>query len=149
MKFLCFSDLHRDVIAAKRIVALSSAADIVIGAGDFATRRKGVEDTIQILAEIDKPSVLVPGNGESVQELESAVEVVGWSSASVLHGTGCTVAGMAIWGVGGGIPVTPFGDWSYDFPKIKRSPCLRVVKETLCWWFIRRHWILLITIVAG
>ena len=115
VKFLCFSDLHRDVIAAKRIVALSSAADIVIGAGDFATRRKGVEDTIQILAEIDKPSVLVPGNGESVQELESAVEVVGWSSASVLHGTGCTVAGMAIWGVGGGIPVTPFGDWSYDF----------------------------------
>ena len=40
VKFLCFSDLHRDAAAAKKIVDLSSDADIVIGAGDFATRRR-------------------------------------------------------------------------------------------------------------
>ena len=130
MKFLCFSDLHRDVVAAKRIVEQSSFADMVIGAGDFATRRKGVEDTIQILSEIDKPSVLVPGNGESAQELESAVQVAGWNTANVLHGTGCTAAGIAVWGVGGGIPVTPFGDWSYDFSEEQAESLLEGCKRS-------------------
>ena len=50
MKFLCFSDLHRDVEAAAKLVEKSSDADVVIGAGDFATRRHGVEDTLKVLA---------------------------------------------------------------------------------------------------
>jgi Icc-related predicted phosphoesterase len=33
----------------------------------------------------------------------------------VLHGTGVTINNIAFYGVGGGIPVTPFGAWSYDF----------------------------------
>jgi Icc-related predicted phosphoesterase len=33
----------------------------------------------------------------------------------VLHGAATTVAGITFFGVGGGIPVTPFGRWSYDF----------------------------------
>lgn len=129
MKFLCFSDLHRDAAAAKKIVDLSSDADIVIGAGDFATRRKGVEDTIQVLSDITKPSVLVPGNGESAFELETAVDLAGWKHARVLHGTGCSVAGIDIWGVGGGIPVTPFGDWSYDFPEEEAEQLLAGCKS--------------------
>ncbi len=115
MKFLCFSDLHRNVEAAAKLVERSSNADVVIGAGDFATRRKGVEDTLWVLSRITKPAILVPGNGESASELEEAVRVTGWKSAKVLHGTGCVVEGVGFWGVGGGIPVTPFGDWSYDF----------------------------------
>ena len=115
MKFLCFSDLHRDVEAAAKLVEKSSDADVVIGAGDFATRRHGVEDTLKVLSSITKPAILVPGNGESDSELEDAVRGSGWKSAIVLHGAGCVVEGVRFWGVGGGIPVTPFGDWSYDF----------------------------------
>ena len=113
MKILCFSDLHRDQEAAAALVKRAQEVDCVIGAGDFATCRQGIDDTLSILSEIKQPSVLVPGNGESYEELlESASN---WPTANVLHGTGCEVAGTKFWGVGGGIPVTPFGDWSYDF----------------------------------
>ena len=113
MKFLCFSDLHRDTAAAEKLVEASLDVDCVIGAGDFATCRQGITDTLDILAKIDKPAVLVPGNGESVEELADAAAL--WKSATVLHGSGCQVDGIEFWGVGGGIPVTPFGAWSYDF----------------------------------
>ncbi len=113
MRFLCFSDLHRDKEAAQRLVSAAGDVDVVIGAGDFAIRRGGLPDTLDILAAIEKPAVLVPGNGESAEELAEAV--AGWPSANVLHGSGCELDGIAFWGVGGGIPVTPFGDWSYDF----------------------------------
>ena len=113
MKILCFSDLHRDTAAAEKLVAASQQVDVVIGAGDFAVRRQGLEDTLNVLSRIDKPSLLVPGNGESVDELRRASET--WKQARVLHGTGCQIDGVDFWGVGGGIPVPPFGDWSYDF----------------------------------
>ena len=113
MKLLCFSDLHRDRDAAARLVAASAEVDCVIGAGDFATCRNGIADTLDVLSQIDKPAVLVPGNGESFEELCEAAR--GWKSAHVLHGSGVQIDGVDFWGVGGGIPVTPFGSWSYDF----------------------------------
>lgn len=123
MKFLCFSDLHRDAAAAQKLVAASKQADIVIGAGDFAVRRKGLEDTLDVLRQINKPAVLVPGNGESVEELRRAAAP--WKQARVLHGGGCQIDGLDFWGVGGGIPVTPFGDWSYDFDEVEAAELLQ------------------------
>ena len=122
MKLLCFSDLHRDCDAARKLVDASAKVDCVIGAGDFATCRRGIEDTLDILAEIDKPSVLVPGNAESAEELRQAAK--DWTSAAVLHGTGCRIEGVEFWGVGGGIPVTPFGSWSYDFDEQQAAEML-------------------------
>lgn len=113
MKLLLFSDLHRDVDAALRLVELAKAVDVVIGAGDFANRHQGLSDTLDVLAAIEKPAVLVPGNGETFAELRDAAAV--WKDARVLHGSGCQIAGREFWGVGGAIPVTPFGAWSYDF----------------------------------
>jgi Icc-related predicted phosphoesterase len=113
MKLLLFSDLHRDAQAAANLVQLSRDVDVVIGAGDFANRHQGLADTLDVLAEIDKPAVIVPGNGETFEELRDAAGH--WVTARVLHGTGCEILGQPFWGVGGGIPVTPFGDWSYDF----------------------------------
>lgn len=68
-----------------------------------------------MLTEIDCPSVLVPGNSESAGELSQAC--AGWSAASVLHCSGAEVEGLTFWGVGGAIPVTPFGARSWDFPE--------------------------------
>ena len=129
MKVLCFSDLHRNVEAAAKLVENSKNADVLMGAGDFATRRMGVEDTLWVLSGITKPAILVPGNGESAAELEEAVRVTGWKSAKVLHGTGCVVEGVEFWGVGGGIPVTPFGDWSYDFSEAEAGSLLAGCKS--------------------
>jgi Icc-related predicted phosphoesterase len=122
MKILCFSDLHRDQQAAQRLLAAAAEVDVVIGAGDFATCRAGLADTLDILAAITKPSVLVPGNGESFQELVEAAKP--WQAAHVLHGSGCEIEGVSFWGVGGGIPVTPFGDWSYDFDEAQAGELL-------------------------
>ncbi|TWU59202.1 Calcineurin-like phosphoesterase superfamily domain protein [Rubripirellula tenax] len=122
MKILCFSDLHCDRDAATKLVALAADADVVVGAGDFANRHKGLGDTLDILRTIDKPAVLVPGNGETADELRAAT--TSWATARVLHGDGCTIDGVEFWGVGGGIPVTPFGDWSYDFDEAQAETLL-------------------------
>lgn len=115
MKLLLFSDLHRDVPAAERLVARAGEVDVLVGAGDFAVVRRGIEDVIDVLATVDKPTVLVPGNGESLDELRAAC--TGWSGAHVLHGSGTEIEGTSFWGLGGGVPVTPFGDWSWDLPE--------------------------------
>ena len=60
MKLLAFSDLHRDKERAQRLVELAREADLVIGAGDFATMRMGLEGTIEALGAIEAPTVLVP-----------------------------------------------------------------------------------------
>jgi Icc-related predicted phosphoesterase len=113
MKLLLFSDLHTDTRAAARIVDLAQGADLVIGAGDFANARRGISTCIEILSAIRIQTVLVPGNNESYEELVTACGK--WRHAMVLHGTGVEIAGVPFFGIGGGIPITPFGDWSYDF----------------------------------
>ncbi len=113
MKLLLFSDLHCDAAAARRLVERAAAADAVVGAGDFATCRRGIELTLDVLQAIDKPAILVPGNSETDVELAAACR--GWPQARVLHGSGTTIAGVDFWGLGGGVPVTPFGSWSVDF----------------------------------
>ena len=113
MKLLLFSDLHRDAGAATDFVKRAQAADVVVGAGDYSTLHRGLGKIISILQQIEVPTILVPGNNETVDELRQACSE--WESVHVLHGSGVTVNGMTFFGLGGGVPVTPFGPWSYDF----------------------------------
>jgi hypothetical protein len=62
VQLLAFSDLHRDQERAERLVELASGADVVIGAGDYATMRIGLDGAIETLSAITVPTVLVPGN---------------------------------------------------------------------------------------
>ena len=111
MKLLAFSDLHRDLSQAAELVEMSAGADVVIGAGDFASVHEGLEETIEALSAIAKPTVLVPGNNETDEALREAA--AGWSAATVLHGSGTTIDGAEFFGIGAGIPVTPW-EWSFD-----------------------------------
>ena len=113
MKLLLFSDLHADAAAARRLVERARTADFIIGAGDFGNIRRNVGVCIEILRALDKPAVLVAGNNESTEELLDACR--DWPQAHVLHGSGVTLDGVAFFGLGGGVPITPFGSWSYDF----------------------------------
>ena len=112
MRLLVFSDLHRDKAAARSIVDRAEDVDVVVGAGDFAVMREGIEDVMDILREIDRPTVLVPGNGESDDELRAACR--GWETAHVIHGDLVTIDRVEFFGIGAGIPITPFGSWSFD-----------------------------------
>jgi uncharacterized protein len=111
VKLLAFSDLHRDLGQAAELVAMSAEADVVIGAGDFASVHEGLAETIDALAAIETPTVLVPGNNETEDALRGAA--AGWSAATVLHGNGAAIAGTDFYGLGAGVPVTPW-DWSFD-----------------------------------
>lgn len=112
-RLLLFSDVHSNLDACHHLVARASEADVVVGAGDFCVARRNLERTIDVLSDIERPTVLVPGNSESEEELAAACE--NWPSAHVLHGDGVQLEGLSFYGIGGGIPVTPFGPWSYDF----------------------------------
>ena len=113
MRLLLFSDLHTDLAAATSIAERSAGFDAVVGAGDFAVKRRGLTGIVEVLAAIETPTVLVPGNGESAEELSAACR--DWPAAHVLHGEGVDIGGVPFFGLGGGVPVTPFGSWSYDF----------------------------------
>jgi predicted phosphodiesterase len=89
VRLFAFSDLHRDLDQAAELVAMSAEADVVIGAGDFASMHEGLGETIDALAAIETPTVLVPGNKETEQALREAAS--GWSAATVLHGSGTEI----------------------------------------------------------
>ncbi len=111
MKILGFSDLHCDLDQARRLVEMADSADVIVGAGDYASVHKNLEETIEVLKSIDKPTVLVPGNNETDDALRSACE--DWPVATVLHGEQTEVDGVSFFGLGGGTPTTPW-DWSFD-----------------------------------
>lgn len=108
---LAFSDLHRDLSQAEELVRMSAEADLVVGAGDFASVHEGLEEMIDVLAAIEAPTVLVPGNNETDEALRAAA--ASWEAATVLHGEGTTIDGVEVYGLGAGVPVTPW-DWSFD-----------------------------------
>lgn len=111
-RLLLFSDVHRDADACGALVERSADVDVVVGAGDFCTARRGLETVIDQLSAMAAPTVLVPGNAESADELSAACR--DWPEARVLHGSGAEIGGVSFFGIGGGVPVTPFGDWSWD-----------------------------------
>jgi Icc-related predicted phosphoesterase len=111
VKLLAFSDLHRDLGQAERLVERSSEADVVIAAGDFASVHEGLDEAIGALSAISVETILVPGNNETEDALRSACE--GWDAATVLHGQGTEIDGTQFFGLGAGIPVTPW-EWSFD-----------------------------------
>ena len=121
MKILAFSDLHLARARAEDIVAASRVADLVIGAGDFCNMRKGIAEAMGLLKGIEKPLVMVPGNNESLEELQMAAP----EGAHVLHGDSVEIGGVTIFGIGGGIPVTPFGGWSWDLTEDEAEELLQ------------------------
>lgn len=126
MRILAFSDLHRDLDAAASLVERSGDYDVVIAAGDFANQHAGLEEAIDALKAIATPTILVPGNNETDDALRAACE--GWDAATVLHGEATEVAGVEFFGLGAGIPTTPW-DWSFDLTDGEAERQLRACPE--------------------
>ncbi|OIQ30156.1 MAG: serine/threonine protein phosphatase [Alphaproteobacteria bacterium MedPE-SWcel] len=125
MKIMAFSDLHLSEERAADLVTASKEADLVIGAGDFCNMRQGLARAMGLLTGIAAPVVMVPGNAESAEELRGCA----LSSTIVLHGSGTEVAGLQLFGLGGGIPETPFGDWSFDLSEREAARRLSEARE--------------------
>ncbi len=110
IRVMAFSDVHHARVKSQTLVEASKDADLVLGAGDFCNMRTALPGAISLLKDMKRPFVMVPGNAESVEELQDAAH----ADMTVLHGSGVEVAGLKIFGLGYGIPVTPFGEWSCD-----------------------------------
>jgi Icc-related predicted phosphoesterase len=126
VRLLAFSDIHQDLKQAARLAELSAGADVVVAAGDFGSVHRGVAETCDMLVVIETPTVLVPGNNETEDELREAC--TGWKAATVLHGEGTEVAGLSFWGLGGGIPTTPW-PWSFDLSEEEAEAALESCPE--------------------
>ncbi|RBI77024.1 serine/threonine protein phosphatase [Roseovarius sp. TE539] len=125
MRILAFSDLHAVRHRAEAIVAASRDADLVIGAGDFCNMRRGLPGAMNLLSGLVAPMVAVPGNAESTDELRDAAH----AGTTVLHGEGIEFGGLHLFGLGCGVPVTPFGAWSCDLSEAEAAallaPCVQ------------------------
>ncbi len=126
MKILAFSDLHGSAKHAAALVSASAGADLVIGAGDFCKMRQGLEEAMALLSEISAPFVIVPGNAESYDELRAAAP----ARVKVLHGTAATIDGLRLFGLGYGVPLTPFGAWSCDLTEDQAAAMLKACDKT-------------------
>ncbi len=111
MRLLAFSDLHCDLRQAERLVERSAEADVVAAIGDLASVHSGLTETVAALTAIDRPTLLVPGNNETEDALRDAT--ADWAGATVLHGSGAEIDGVEFFGLGAGVPTTPW-DWSFD-----------------------------------
>jgi Icc-related predicted phosphoesterase len=101
-------------------------ADVVVAAGDFGSLHRGVAELIDMLVVIETPTVLVPGNNETDDALREACR--GWKAATVLHGEGTEVGGVPFFGLGAGVPTTPW-PWSFDLDEDEAAALLRDCPE--------------------
>jgi Icc-related predicted phosphoesterase len=126
MKVLAFSDVHCDLGAVESLVEQARGVDIVAGVGDFASVHEGLEQTVGPLREISAPVLLVPGNNETVDALRAAT--AGWCGVTVLHGEGASIGEVDFFGLGGGVPTTPW-DWSFDLTEEEAEEKLASMPE--------------------
>jgi len=126
MKLLAFSDVHTDLGAVQSLVDQARSADVVAGVGDFASVHEGLPQTLEPLKAIEVPVLLVPGNNETADALRSAT--TGWDGATVLHGDSAEIDGVTFFGIGGGIPTTPW-DWSFDLTEDEAANLLAALPE--------------------
>ena len=109
MKILAFSDLHCDKAAAHRLVEAAAGADLVVGAGDFASQHRGLERTMDALRAFEHKALYIPGNNETPEALRAA------TAAPVLHGELLEIGGLRFLGIGAAVPPLPPLPWqSYD-----------------------------------
>ena len=117
-RVLAFSDLHADAAMAVLLVAAARDADLVLGAGDFCNLRHGLSEVMALLSPMAAKAVYVAGNAESAGELRAA------TTALVLHGQGAAIADISLFGLGYGVPETPFGSWSCDLSEVAAADLL-------------------------
>jgi uncharacterized protein len=102
MKALVFSDIHGDVRALDRLIAIE--ADYYFAAGDLATWEKGL-DKCGVVLKIKADQVyVIPGNHESADQIASFCAKFGFHN---LHGKTMKIGDWNIGGLGYSGP-TPF-----------------------------------------
>lgn len=125
MRILAFSDLHRNKDTAARIVAASRNADVIVGAGDFATRGVGLSDTLNILVACDAPLLVVSGNHDPSEELRAVCEAV--PHFTYLDGNCVSIGDQTFFGIGREIPFQKDAGWNEAYSETQARELLKDV----------------------
>ena len=91
MNILCFSDLHLDIAAARRIAARALVGNfaLFVSAGDLGLDGAHDKEIYEVLAKPGVPVLAVPGNHDGDDAYERMTELVGWKSIDrVVHRCG-------------------------------------------------------------
>jgi Icc-related predicted phosphoesterase len=110
MKILAFSDLHNDQESGREIVRASKTADVVVGAGDFGVKGASAADVLQVLRQIEVPTIFVAGNHDNLDELQAFCAE--WEKGHFLHGTPVMIQGRPFFGLGCEIPSRSDYSWN-------------------------------------
>jgi len=110
MKILALSDLHLSKKAADDVLARVEDADVLVIAGDFSQKGKGLSDYLKGFETIQTPAIVVPGNHESLAALDKACN--GWASVTLLHGNQHEINGQVFFGLGYEFPRRNFESWN-------------------------------------
>ena len=137
LKLSRFSDLHRDLGRAARLVEMSADADVVIGAGDFASVHEGLDETIAALAAIEKPTVLVPGNNETEDALRDCRHRLGRGDGASRRAGGDRRASASSASAPGS--PSPPGTGASTLMRTRRPRARRLPRRAPCWSCIRRR----------
>jgi uncharacterized protein len=102
MKILLFSDIHSDLAALRRLMAIE--ADLYFCAGDLVNWSKGLDQAGEIMRERAGKVWMIPGNHESAGAVEAFCEKFGFEA---MHGRAKEINGVHIAALGYSNP-TPF-----------------------------------------
>jgi len=101
MKLLVFSDIHNDLRALEKLMAIE--ADYYLAAGDLVSWAKGLDKTGEVLRRRENVIVL-PGNHESESDIATFCERFGFRA---FHGQTMEIGDWKVAGLGYSNP-TPF-----------------------------------------
>ncbi len=111
MRLLIFSDIHGDLRALEKLMAIE--ADYYFAAGDLATWSRGLEKAAPLLAPKAERVYVMPGNHESERDIAQFCSQHGFQE---FHGRTLQLNGWHIAGLGYSTP-TPFhtpGEYSEE-----------------------------------
>ena len=122
MRILAISDLHCDLTATTAIIGAAGHADVVVIAGDLATKGQGAAPLLDLLKTIPRPVILVPGNHDRLAEMRSFC--AGWRDGHVLHGDGMRLQGVPFFGLGAEIPRSNDAVWNFAMTEAQAARAL-------------------------
>lgn len=115
MRILLFSDIHSDLAALSRLMAVE--ADVYFCVGDLVNWSKGLDQAGEIMRPRAGRVWMIPGNHESSGAVEAFCEKFGFTA---MHGQSTEVAGVHIAALGYSNP-TPFDTpGEYSEPELAR-----------------------------
>ena len=112
VRILAFSDLHRDLDQAAQLVEMSAEADVVIGAGDFASIHEGLDRDDRGAGRRSRPR-RSSSPATTRPRTRCARRRPGGARRPSCTERATEIDGVEFFGLGAGIPVTPW-DWSFD-----------------------------------